>query len=93
MKAHRRTEMNVLAYKDHGCIYFSNSNNDEKINQIIKDSGQEKYLESLVNKMAPDPITGIPLDNDIANDLWNNYMNEMIKILENAGCVIIWDDY
>ena len=85
--------MKVIAYTQNGSIFFDEFRNDhERINLIIEKSDKKKDLDEMFHSMGPaDPVDGVPLDADIFDDRWNEYMLAMICVLEEAGCEILWD--
>jgi hypothetical protein len=84
--------MKVIAYTQNGSIFFDEFHNDhEKINSIIEKSVEKENLDEIFYSMGPDE-NGVPLDEDIVDDRWNEYMLATIRVLEEAGCEILWDN-
>jgi hypothetical protein len=83
--------MKVIAYTQNGSIFFDEFRNDhERINLIIEKSVEKENLDEMFYSMGPDE-NGVPLDADIIDDRWNEYMLATIHVLEAAGCEILWD--
>jgi hypothetical protein len=82
--------MKVIAYTQNGSIFFDEFRNDhERINLIIEKSDKKKDLDEMFHSIGP--VDGVPLDADIIDDRWNEYMLATICVLEEAGCEILWD--
>ena len=82
--------MKVIAYTQNSSIFFDEFRNDhEKIELIIKKSDKKKDLDEMFHSMSP--VDGVPLDADIIDDMWNEYMLATICALKEAGCEILWD--
>jgi hypothetical protein len=83
--------MKVIAYTQNGSIFFDGFRNDhEQINLIIEKSVEKETLDEMFHSMGPD-ANGVPLDEDVIDDRWNEYMLATIRVLEAAGCEILWD--
>jgi hypothetical protein len=84
--------MKVIAYTQNGSIFFDEVHNDhEMINKIIEESVEKENLDEMFHSMGPNE-NGVPLDADIIDERWNEYMLATIRVLEKAGCEIVWDD-
>jgi hypothetical protein len=84
--------MKVIAYTQNGSIFFDEVHNDhEMIVAIIEKSVEKENLDKMFHSMGPDE-NGVPLDAGAIDERWNEYMLATIRVLEAAGCEILWDN-
>ena len=84
--------MKVIAYKEHGSIYFDDFRNDyDAINAVLDKSGcateVDNMIESLTRDNAFDPLPAEEFDRR-----WNEYIMKMIEVLVENGCEIEWSN-
>lgn len=86
------SKMKIRAYRNvEGAIFFDEINNDhDMIDRILEASGENPKLDSMWDGMGP--VNDVPQPEHVVDVLWNEYMNAMIEILEDAGCEIVWED-
>jgi len=83
--------MNVVAYRQGGCVYLCDFRNDyEKINKILKETPRKQELDTAwVDAMV------IPLETEMTDaemdKRWNDRMVLVMEVLEENGCTILWD--
>jgi hypothetical protein len=74
--------MNVVAIRQHGCIYLCDFRNDhDKIAETLSRSPMKYLIDALYDKFADDQT----------DDTWNTRLKLILDALEADGCTILWD--
>jgi hypothetical protein len=85
--------MNVVTYRQGGCIYLCEFRNDnDKISQILNDSSRNQELDAAWDRMCRDDIYDVSFLDEDVDKLWNDRMVLVLEVLEENGCTILWDD-
>jgi hypothetical protein len=83
--------MKVIAYKEHGSIYFDDFCNDyDAINLVLERSGRKAEVDDLINSLTVDSFD--PLPTEEFNRRWNEYVMKTIEVLAENGCEIVWSN-
>jgi L-rhamnose mutarotase len=82
--------MKILAYRDHGSIYFDEIRNDyDAINEVLEQSDRIAEIDDLINSLVRDNSeTALPREE--FDRRWNEYMMKMIEVLVENGYEILW---
>jgi hypothetical protein len=83
--------MKVIAYKEHGSIYFDDFRNDnDAINCVLERSGRVAEVDDLIGSLSADCFSSRIVSKEEFELRWNEYMMKTIEVLAENGCEIVW---
>ena len=83
--------MKIVAYKEHGSIYFDDFRNDyDAIDRVLEQSGRKAEVDDLIDSLTMDSFDPLPAEE--FNRRWNEYMMKTIEVLIENGCEIEWSN-
>jgi hypothetical protein len=83
--------MKVIAYKEHGSIYFDDFRNcNDAINRVLERSGRVAEVDDLIGSLTTDCFSSRIVPKEEFELRWNEYMMKTIEVLAENGCEIAW---